>query len=699
MKRTALTTWLLAGLLAFVLVLGGCGGGGGGDGTPADGDSPDADWLDGDAEPADNAEADEASEAEPDEAVVETENEATEGDADAEAEASEETEAEGETEAETLLETDGDGEPEAEVEAEPEPELEPSGPTPTPGALVISEFMTDPLSSSRSYGQWLELTNTTNEAFSLYGCKLKSGDTEGVALGDVLIAAEGRLVLGQSLLPSQTGGVVVQAIWGTFALNAHTGALRLLCGESEIDAVVYDNTWPFADGRSLQLDSAQISATANDLASNWCLGSKAYFESDSGTPGEANALCSEKQDGDLDLETETDTVEAEEEFVSNAPNPKAGELVISEIMFRSFGYNGWAPWFEAKVLATSAVSLRGCGLVIGATSIALPNGADLPAGAYVTFSQALTGDAVRGFSSPPDFIWGSASFPTDSGVLRLFCNDGATVIDELSYDATWLPTVGHALTLDPGKLSAAQNDDLSAWCGVTDATQVFYFGNYGTPGQAGSACPVIVPTDGDLDAEEEAEADSEPEAEVEAENETVVAATPQPGEIVISEFMIEPNGLTLADGQWLELTNQSTETLDLKGCLLENGYGGELTIAGSLLVEPGARLVIAHNPDVSQNGGVSADYSWSGWEFDIADDSIYFSCNYISIDQVLYKSTTWPLVKGKSVSLDESFLNASDNDDPANWCSSPISVYDTTNQNFGTPGATNDACGSTGKRR
>lgn len=702
MKNTSLRIVLALGVLALLLVLVGCGGGGGGE-TPADGDGNDTDQVDNDKDAESEADLTEDGDGEPDQAESETETEASDTLDGDEAESDVEPEAEIEK-PEAESEPEAEAERDVEPEAENEPEIELSGPTPTVGTVIISEFMTDPSSSSRDYGQWLELTNTTGEAFSLYGCKLKNGLVDGNALGDILIPSHGRLLLGTSLLPSQTGGIQMQALWGGFTLSSHAGELRFICGTTEIDTVIYDNSWPYGMGQSLQLDNNQMNATANDLAANWCLSGKSYFMTDTGTPGDSNFVCAEMPDGDTDSDLESDTdgdldeadgdldeedtdTEAEEEAPPAAPNPKAGEMVIDEIMFRSFGYNGTAPWFEAKVLATTDVSLDGCGIEIGGSSVPLSAGPNLTSGRYVLFAEEIS--SSYGFAL--DFSWANAVFDPDGGALRLIC--GATVVDELSYTPSWIPTdAGRTLSLSPAKTNAADNDDLASWC-PSPAAFAFYFGNYGSPGGANEACPVVV-----IDGDQDSESEEEPIEDGDSDSETPLSSTPQPGDMVISEFMVYPNVLTLANGQWFELVNMSGQTLDLKGCVFGNGYNwGQTTIADSLTVPSGGRIVIGHNADAAANGGVLVSYAWSGWEFGTTADTIRLNCDGVSIDQIGYDSS-WPLGQGQSVSVSLAYQTAADNDYPEGWCAS-TSIYDSTDNNMGTPGAANDECGGPVKRR
>ena len=78
---------------------------------------------------------------------------------------------------------------------------------------------------------------------------------------------------------------------------------------------------------------------------------------------------------------------------------------------------------------------------------------------------------------------------------------------------------------------------------------------------------------------------------------------PQKGELVIHELMIDPSAVLDADGEWVELYNNTNDVLDLAYHRLADDNKDDSTIKsvypGSLEVEPGDYLVICANEDIS----------------------------------------------------------------------------------------------------
>lgn len=70
--------------------------------------------------------------------------------------------------------------------------------------------------------------------------------------------------------------------------------------------------------------------------------------------------------------------------------------------------------------------------------------------------------------------------------MRLVAADGATLLDEVTYDTDggWPTVNGRSLSLDSAVVDATGNDLASAWCG---ATVTMANGDRGTPGNPNTA--------------------------------------------------------------------------------------------------------------------------------------------------------------------------------------------------------------------
>ena len=165
------------------------------------------------------------------------------------------------------------------------------------GSVVFSEFMTHSRENRGRDGEWLELTNTTNQALNLRGCELRRPKpaTPHKISDDFIIEANGRAVLSHSERPK---GIVPDYVYyGDVLLLDERGRTRiaLTCGATVIDMV--DLAVRRISGRSLSLDPGSTSERANDALKNWCWTPKpstdATMNIDWGTPRTANLECPE----------------------------------------------------------------------------------------------------------------------------------------------------------------------------------------------------------------------------------------------------------------------------------------------------------------------------------------------------------------------------------------------------------------------
>jgi len=159
------------------------------------------------------------------------------------------------------------------------------------------------------------------------------------------------------------------------------------------------------------------------------------------------------------------------------------------------------------------------------------------------------------------------------------------------------------------------------------------------------------------------------------------------GDIVITEIMINPEGVTDTDGEWFELFNISDRTLNLSECIFSDNGSDDFTITESLVLEPQTYIILARNNNTELNGGVIADYMYSGFTLANSEDEIVLTCGELEIDRVEYSGgLNFPTPAGSAIML----ANLStDNNTGVNWC--------TTNTTFGlgdhgTPGGPNGAC-------
>lgn len=138
--------------------------------------------------------------------------------------------------------------------------------------------------------------------------------------------------------------------------------------------------------------------------------------------------------------------------------------------------------------------------------------------------------------------------------------------------------------------------------------------------------------------------------------------------IVITEIMSNPVKVTDAKGEYFEIYNAGTATVDLTGWTIKDKDSDKHVIAaanGTTSIGVGKFLVLGNNKDTKTNGGVTVDYNY-GTKFYIsgADELILWDKNGKEVDKV-YWTSTWKLAAGASHSLKGPSL---DNNVSTNWC-------------------------------
>ncbi|WP_138432857.1 T9SS type A sorting domain-containing protein [Winogradskyella algicola] len=165
------------------------------------------------------------------------------------------------------------------------------------------------------------------------------------------------------------------------------------------------------------------------------------------------------------------------------------------------------------------------------------------------------------------------------------------------------------------------------------------------------------------------------------------AACSNVGDVIITEVMQNPSADTDPAGEYFELYNTTGSSIDLQGWVIKDDVstGETHTIISSLVIPANGYIVI---------GNVSTtvptlDYNY-GNDISLGNstDGIIIECGGGTIDQVIWDNgATFPDPSGASMELSVTALNATDNDDGANW---GVATSDIGNGDLGTPGAVND---------
>jgi hypothetical protein len=167
----------------------------------------------------------------------------------------------------------------------------------------------------------------------------------------------------------------------------------------------------------------------------------------------------------------------------------------------------------------------------------------------------------------------------------------------------------------------------------------------------------------------------------------------QPGALVITEVMQNPDVVPDSGGEWFEIQNVSNDLIDLDGLRVSDAGSNAFSVTGSVVVPAGAYVVFATSDDTNINGIVFPDYVYgTAMTLSNGGDEIVLSNRSGVIDAIAWDGgPVWPAPTGATTSLNPSATDATSNDDGANWCAATTPFGD---GDRGTPGAPNPDCGT-----
>jgi subtilisin family serine protease len=144
-----------------------------------------------------------------------------------------------------------------------------------PGELVVSEFMANPAAASDTYGEWIEVHNTTTEfRIHLEGLVVADDAAEGVVSEAIALEPGERAVLGRRDAGSfDHPDVSPDGYYGNLALNNGGDSLTLLNAYETLDSVTWGSEGAVSGSSRELVDGSWVDAT-NELPSG-----------DLGTPG------------------------------------------------------------------------------------------------------------------------------------------------------------------------------------------------------------------------------------------------------------------------------------------------------------------------------------------------------------------------------------------------------------------------------
>ncbi|MFT6373253.1 MAG: hypothetical protein ACJAZT_002012 [Gammaproteobacteria bacterium] len=98
-------------------------------------------------------------------------------------------------------------------------------------------------------------------------------------------------------------------------------------------------------------------------------------------------------------------------------------------------------------------------------------------------------------------------------------------------------------------------------------------------------------------------------------------------DLFISEVMVNPSEVSDSNGEWFELFNPTTESVDLNQTFIQDDGSNSHQIShiGPLLILPNQYFVLARNGNTLTNGGFIADYVYSNFTLGNSGDEIILS--------------------------------------------------------------------------
>lgn len=386
----------------------------------------------------------------------------------------------------------------------------------TPGALVITEIMTNPGAATDEDGEWIEVYNPGSKDVDLFGFEVGMATATHIVRDHVEVEAGSYLLLGPNMDLDDNGNIPVAYEVPGIPLTNDSGAVILRFENYLIDQVTYSAAagWALEAGASLSLDPGQLDPTANDKVGSWCVGTEPISSSaaspDLGTPGVANTNCpaDEDQDG-YNVEADCDDTNANvnpgaEEVEANGIDDDCDgrvdegdapqDIVITEIMYDPNDEAGAedvnAEWFEVTNRSDVAVDMNGWTLLDGppssthliATSLVIQPGEFVVFG--ISDARASNGD------TPVDYVYGATLKLGNNGDRIQLMRPNGTIADEVDYGSggDWPRGVaGVSIQVtSPTGYNNTLNDLSGNWCNstVTYGSE----GQTGTPGETNRTC-------------------------------------------------------------------------------------------------------------------------------------------------------------------------------------------------------------------
>jgi hypothetical protein len=559
------------------------------------------------------------------------------------------------------------------------------------GGLVITEVMAAPVDCSDFQAEYVEIYNPGDRDVDLTGLTVQIGSSSS-PLGTPLapIPAHGYAILRYSTGSAPSCyGVGYTGLYSAKKLDDTGDFVAIKVGATTLDSV--DTTgWSWLQGYAKQLDREDLTATLNDDEVAWCDGTATFAGStlDRGSPGAENDDCAEVVVDTSATDTGT-TPPSETPRVLGQIGP--GDLVITEFMPGPEDCSDFsAEYVEVYNPGSSPIDITGLTVQIQFfTGTVFSVGAPIPAGGYALLRYS-TGGTPTCYGVGFDALYSSGRMLDTGGLVVL--KAGAIVVDQIDASGWTLP-LASARQLDPTRLTAAQNDDESAWCfGVN--TFAGSVADLGTPRQPNDAC---LSTGGGGDTPGDTPVDTPTDTGTPSgggntwTGPVIGASALGDGDLLITEIMVNPNDCADDGAEYVEVINRKVGVgIDPTG--LEIRIGSTLgTVTSGVVIPPGRAGALRYSTAGATCHGYPTRGVYGAAAMPNQGTAVEILSSGVRVDRV--DATGWAWRVGVSFQLDPLMFNFSTifNDSSVVWCESktviPGGVAD-----LGTPSQLNPAC-------
>ncbi|MCC6334830.1 MAG: lamin tail domain-containing protein [Myxococcales bacterium] len=539
------------------------------------------------------------------------------------------------------------------------------------GDVVITEVMADPEGTDTGK-EWIEIFNTLGTPLELKGMVIQFKDTDGSGLKSHTIRsgsvpARSSFTLGDIRSGPNPAWINYSYADSLGALGNARGVVTMRCGMITLDEM----SWTVAAkaNRSRMLDGASDpNAETNDSEAAWCdtPAGMVYFGASAGTPGAANPVCVPEAMTGTCVDNGT---------VRPITAPQPGDLVITEVLANpAAASDTTGEWIE--LLARAPVDLNDLTLYTSTGDSKISSGDCLRvnSGEYALLARSAD-TFVNGDLPTPTALF-STSF-ADTTNQRIGLARGDAGIDEI---ALYPSSSGRAWQLDPTKLDPGSNDSPDNFCKAQFRWGSDGGGDFGSPKVANPDCPP--PDSGTM---------TDPDECIDPISLAVrPVVRPNPGDVVITEWLPDPNAVSDTNGEFIEVLFKADA--DLNGVALSHDTSTtRLSSPNCLAVTANTFAVFGRNTDPLQNGGLPALSGVLSFGLTNSGGHTLAVTGYDGgvLDSVTYSGSS----PGASSQLSAGLTDPADNDVPGNLCVTPAGVrYGGAMGDRGTPGLVNVPC-------